>query len=80
MKKALLIILLVPFLSNCSQYSAMVGPTITLAETGSILQATGSLSSSLAMNSAKNVIAEINNQTFVQQFILPSYLKSFLKH
>tara|TARA_B100000242_G_C42765326_1_gene356520 strand:+ start:247 stop:537 length:291 start_codon:yes stop_codon:yes gene_type:complete len=63
MKKALLIILLVPFLSNCSQYSAMVGPTITLAETGSILQATGSLSSSLAMNSAKkNVIAEINNQ------------------
>ena len=32
MKKVLLIILLIPFLSNCSQYTAMVGPTITLAE------------------------------------------------
>ena len=63
MKKAFLIILLVPFLTNCSQYTAMVGPTITLAETGSVLQATSSLSSSLAMNKVKkNIIAEINNQ------------------
>ena len=63
MKKVLLIILLIPFLSNCSQYTAMVGPTITLAETGSVLQATTSLSSSLAMNNAKkNIIAEINSQ------------------
>ena len=63
MKKALLIILLVPFLTNCSQYTAMVGPTITLAETGNVLQATSSLSSSLAMNKVKkNIIAEINNQ------------------
>ena len=64
MKKALFIILLLPFLSNCSQYTAMVGPTITLAETGNVLQATSSLSSSLAMNKAKkNIIAEINNQS-----------------
>ena len=63
MKKVLLIILLIPFLSNCSQYTAMVSPTITLAETGSVLQATTSLSSSLAMNNAKkNIIAEINSQ------------------
>ena len=63
MKKVLLIILLIPFLSNCSQYTAMVGPTITLAETGNVLQATSSLSSSLAMNKVKkNIIAEINNQ------------------
>ena len=62
MKKAFLIILLVPFLTNCSQYTAMVGPTITLAETGNVLQATSSLSSSLAMNKVKkNRIAEINN-------------------
>ena len=41
----------------------MVGPTITLAETRSVLQATTSLSSSLAMNNAKkNIIAEINSQ------------------
>ena len=64
MKKAFLIILLVPFLTNCSQYTAMVGPTITLAETGNVLQATSSLSSSLAMNKVKkNIIAEINNQS-----------------
>ena len=63
MKKAFLIILLVPFLTNCSQYTAMVGPTITLAETGNVLQATSSLSSSLAMNKVKkNIITEINNQ------------------
>ncbi len=63
MKKVLLIILLIPLLRNCSQYTAMVGPTITLAETGSVLQATTSLSSSLAMNNAKkNIIAEINSQ------------------
>ena len=63
MKKAFLIILLVPFLTNCSQYTAMVGPTITLAETGNVLQATTSLSSSLATNKVKkNIIAEINNQ------------------
>ena len=63
MKKALLIILLVPFLSNCSQYTAMVGPAITLVETGNVLQATTSLSSSLATNKVKkNIIAEINNQ------------------
>ena len=53
----------IPFLTNCSQYTAMVGPTITLAETGNVLQATSSLSSSLAMNKVKkNIIAEINNQ------------------
>ena len=55
MKKAFLIILLVPFLTNCSQYTAMVGPTITLAETGNVLQATSSLSSSLAMNKVKKL-------------------------
>ena len=60
MKKVLLIILLIPFLSNCSQYTAMVGPTITLAETGSVLQATTSLSGSLAMNSATTEIKNEN--------------------
>ena len=32
----------------------MVGPTLTFANTGSVLQATSSLSSSLAMNKVKN--------------------------
>ena len=55
MKKILLIFLLIPLLNNCTQYTAMVGPSLTLAETGSILQATGSYSSSLAMNNVKPV-------------------------
>jgi len=64
MKKILLLILMIPALSNCGQYSAMIGPSYTLVETGSILQASTSLSSSLAMNNAKQSIAdEINNNT-----------------
>ena len=64
MKKILLLILVIPFLSNCSQYSAMIGPSYTLIETGSVLQASTSLSSSLAMNNAKqSIVDEINNDT-----------------
>ena len=40
-------------LSNCTQYSAMVSPALTLAHTGSFVQATTSLSSSLAINEVK---------------------------
>ena len=57
MKKILLVLILLPALSNCGQYSAMVGPSFTLANTGSVLQATTSLSSSLVMNSAKQNFA-----------------------
>ena len=61
MKKILLIFLLIPLLSNCTQYTAMVGPTLTFVESGSILQATGSYSSSLAMNNVKQgLVDEIN--------------------
>ena len=64
MKKILLLILMIPVLSNCGQYSAMIGPSYTLVETGSILQASTSLSSSLAMNNAKQSLTdEINNNT-----------------
>ena len=60
-------LLLLPLLNNCSQYSAIVGPSITFAETGSILQATGSLSSSLAMNNVKQSLSdEANNQNICQ--------------
>ena len=53
-KKIILIILLLPILNNCTQYSAMVGPSITFAQSGSVLQATSSLSSSLAIDKVKN--------------------------
>ena len=53
MKRILLLILLIPILSNCTQYSALIGPSLTLVNTGSIAQATTSLSSSLAINEVK---------------------------
>ena len=58
MKKALLLLFLLPLLNNCGQYSAIVGPSITFAETGSILQTTSSLSSSLVMNNVKQDIKD----------------------
>ena len=63
MKKILLIFLFIPLLNNFTQYTAIVGPSITLVETGSILQATGSYSSSLAMNNVKQgIVDEINTE------------------
>ena len=53
MKRILLLILLIPILSNCTQYSALIGPSLTLVNKGSIAQATTSLSSSLAINEVK---------------------------
>ena len=53
MKRIILLIFLLPVLSNCTQYSAMISPTLTLAHTGSLAQATTSLSSSLAINEVK---------------------------
>ena len=47
----------------------MIGPTLTLAESGSVLQATSSLSGSLAMNGAKkNMMTELNNQNICPTF------------
>ena len=53
MKRIFLLLFLLPLLSNCTQYSALLGPTLTFANTGSIAQATTSLSGSLAMNEVK---------------------------
>ena len=57
MKRHLLILLLIPLLSNCTQYTAMVGPSLTFAQTGSFIQASTSLSSSLMMNKVKDDFA-----------------------
>ena len=58
MKKILLTILLLPFLNNCTQYSAMVGPTLTLAETGSLIQTTTSLSTSLGIKNVRQSLTD----------------------
>jgi len=63
MKKILLTLLLLPVLNNCTQYSAMIGPSYTLLQTGNILQTTASLSSSLAMTTIKtNFANELKNE------------------
>jgi hypothetical protein len=63
MKKILLTLLLLPILNNCTQYSALVGPSFTLMETGSILQTTTSLSGSLAMTAVnKNFANDLKNE------------------
>ncbi len=58
MKKIFLILVSLLFLNGCSQYSAMVGPSITLVESGSLLQATTSYGSSYGMNIARQNISE----------------------
>ena len=51
--KRIFLLLFLPILSNCTQYSAMISPALTLAHTGSLAQASTSLSSSLAINEVK---------------------------
>ena len=65
--KLLLTLMLLPILSNCTQYSSLVGPSYTFVETGNILQSTTSLTSSLTMNSIKkNFIHEVKSENICQ--------------
>ena len=61
MKKIILIFLLIPLLNNCGPYSAAVGPSLTMLNSGSILQASASYAGSSAMKKfQKNYIYELN--------------------
>ena len=42
-----------PLLNNCAQYSSLVGPSYTLVNSGSFLQASASYVGSLSMNKIK---------------------------
>ena len=53
MKRIFFILLLLPILNNCTQYSAVIGPSITLAQTGSFAQASTAFSKSIAINEVK---------------------------
>ena len=53
MKRIFFLLLLLPILSNCTQYTAVIGPGITLAQTGSFAQASTALSKSIAINEVK---------------------------
>ena len=74
MKKILLILFIIPLLSNCTQYTALVGPSLTFAQTGSILQTSTSLTSSLMMNKAK----EDFNKKLMTENICPTHHSSEL--
>tara|TARA_B100002052_G_C15580234_1_gene461920 strand:+ start:190 stop:516 length:327 start_codon:yes stop_codon:yes gene_type:complete len=56
------------FLTNCGQYTAMVGPSYTLIETGSVLQATNSYGSSYLFKKVKQGYSnELADQRICQE-------------
>ena len=58
MKKILLLITFLFFLTGCSQYSAMIGPSITLVETGNVLQASCAYGRSYTLGLARQNVSE----------------------
>ena len=66
MKKLFLLLLLIPLLNNCSQYSAMVKPSLTLTNGGSISQVSF-FSKFYAVNNVKqNIDSEMNPERYCQ--------------
>ena len=56
------------FLTNCGQYTAMIGPSYALLETGSVLQATSSYGRSYLVSCAKqNYTDEVNPQRICKE-------------
>ncbi len=67
-KKFKLIFLSIMFLTSCGQYSAMVGPSYTLVESGSVLQATNSYGSSYLFKTVRQKqLNEVNNKRMCQE-------------
>ena len=67
MKRLIFILIVLPLLTNCTQYSAMMNPSITLATGGTLSQASTSLASSLAVNEAKKSLqAELSEANYCQ--------------
>ena len=58
MKKIFLILVSLFFLTGCSQYSAMLAPSITLVETGSVLQASSAYGRSYTLSLARQNVSE----------------------
>ena len=78
MKKIFLILISLLFLNGCSQYSAMVGPSITLVETGSILQASTSYGSSRGLSLVRqNVSEELNAERICKEIVKEEVKKIF---
>ena len=52
MKKSILLIITLAFLNACAEYSALVGPSLTMAKSGSVLQSGTSLATSYGIKKA----------------------------
>ena len=52
MKKSILFIITLAFLNACAEYSAFVGPSLTMAKSGSVLQSGTSLATSYGIKKA----------------------------
>ena len=52
MKKSIILIIALAFLNACAEYSAFVGPSITMAKSGSVLQSGTSLATSYGIKKA----------------------------
>ena len=74
MKKILLILLFIPLLSNCTHVHCISWTSLTFAQSGSILQASTSLTSSLMMNKARD---NLNNELKTEK-ICPTHHSSEL--
>ena len=53
MKKIILIFLFIPLLNNCGPYSAAIGPSLTMLNSGSIVQTSASYAGSSVMKKFK---------------------------
>ena len=63
-------------LTNCGQYTAMIGPSVTLLESGSVLQATNSYGRSYLFSSAKQSYKDEVNPERICQELHSSELRS----
>ena len=52
MKKSILLIIILGFLNACAEYSALVGPSLTMAKSGSVMQSGTSLATSYGIKKA----------------------------
>ena len=52
MKKSIILIITLAFLNACAEYSALVGPSLTMAKSGSVMQSGTSLATSYGIKKA----------------------------
>ena len=52
MKKSIILIITLAFLNACAEYTALVGPSVTMAKSGSVLQSSTSFATSYGIKKA----------------------------